>query len=89
MPDLLIRNVPHDLHARLKAAATAHRRSVTQETIATIELGLRSGGTVSAPPRLPKPIKLVGPPLSNDQVLAMIDDGLESRGMTDVDRHLP
>ncbi|MEI8037009.1 MAG: plasmid stability protein [Verrucomicrobiota bacterium] len=82
MPDLLIRNVPHDLHARLKAAATEHRRSVTQETIATLELGLRNGGTVPAPPRLPEPIKMRRP-TTMEETLRFIDDGLERRGMPD------
>ncbi len=40
MPDLLIRNVPPELHARLKAAAAAHRRSVTQEAIQIFENNL-------------------------------------------------
>jgi len=87
MPDLLIRNLPQDTHARLKAAAAAHRRSVTQEAIATLELGLRNRGAI-APRVLPDLIRMAGPPLTNDQVLAMIDDGLESRGMSDADRHL-
>jgi plasmid stability protein len=50
MPDLLIRNLPAELHTRLKVAAVAHRRSVTQETIATLERGL------SAPDPSERPI---------------------------------
>ena len=37
VPSLLIRDLPPRLHARLKAAAATHRRSVTQETIATLD----------------------------------------------------
>ena len=84
MPDLLIRNVPAALHASLKAAAAANRRSVTQETIATLELGL--GTSATTPPHLPKMIKINGPPMTNNQLLAMIDDRLESRGMPDSSR---
>ena len=73
MPDLLIRNVPAALHASLKAAAAANRRSVTQETIATLELGLGTA-TATTPPHLPKLIKINGPPLTNNQLLAMIDE---------------
>lgn len=40
MPDLLIRNLPASLHVRLKAAAAAHRRSLTQEVIMLVEKGL-------------------------------------------------
>ena len=79
MPDILIRNVPSELHARLKAAAARHRRSVTEETIAIIDEKL-GAVPAAAPARLPKPIKLKGPPLTNEQILAMIDDGLETRG---------
>lgn len=79
MPDLLIRNLPPELHARLKAAAAAHRRSLTQEAIQMIENGLESDSNPEARP-LPELIKLVGPPLTNEQILAMIDDGLETRG---------
>ncbi|MCF7675517.1 MAG: hypothetical protein K9N23_09020 [Akkermansiaceae bacterium] len=79
MPDILIRNLPPVLHARLKAAAASHRRSVTQETIAIIDEKLGAGSAAGSP-RLPEPIKLKGPPLTNEQVLAMIDDGLETRG---------
>lgn len=81
MPDLRIRNLSPDLHARLKAAAIAHRRSVTQETIATIERGLRAEG-VPIPPMLPKPIQLRRP-TTMEETLRLIDDGLEQRGMPD------
>jgi len=78
MPDILIRNVPPALHARLKDAAARHRRSVTQETIAIIEANL--GAPPAAASRLPELIKLKGPPPTTEQLLAMIDDGLETRG---------
>lgn len=55
MPDLLIRNLPEDLHARLKVAAAAHRRSVTQETIATLERGLNTHDSTERQP-LPPPM---------------------------------
>jgi plasmid stability protein len=79
MPDLLIRNLPAALHARLKAAAEVHRRSVTQETIATIEAGLRA----SPQPRaidLPAPIRLKGPKLTTEETQRFIDEDIELRG---------
>jgi len=79
MPDILIRNVPPALHARLKAAAARHRRSVTQETIAIIDEKLGEH-PAAVPNRLPEPVKLQGLALTTEQLLAMIDDGLESRG---------
>ncbi len=41
MPTLVIKSFPAELHARLRQAATAHRRSVTQETIHLIESALQ------------------------------------------------
>jgi plasmid stability protein len=79
MPNLLIRNIPVSLHARLKAAAEKHRRSVNQETIATIEAGLRS----APQPRsinLPPPIRLKEPQLTAEATQRFIDEDIEIRG---------
>ncbi len=43
MPTLVIKSFPEELHAKLKAMAAAHRRSVTQETIHLLETALASG----------------------------------------------
>ncbi|MCH7224983.1 FitA-like ribbon-helix-helix domain-containing protein [Haloferula sp. A504] len=79
MADLLIRNLPADLHARLKVVAASHRRSINQEVIATIEKAL-----LAAPlPRamdLPDPIRLKGPALSAEDTQRFIDDDIEARG---------
>lgn len=40
MPALIIQSFPESLHARLRQTATAHRRSVTQETIRLLEKAL-------------------------------------------------
>jgi plasmid stability protein len=40
MPALVIKSFPEALHAKLKAIAAAHRRSVTQETIHLIETAI-------------------------------------------------
>lgn len=74
MPDLLIRNVPPELHARLKAAAAAHRRSLTQEAIQIIEDNL-----VPVPPSpLREPIKLRRP-TTMEETLRFIDQGQKNR----------
>jgi hypothetical protein len=78
MPNLLIRNLPPELHARLKAQAKAHRRSLAGETVEVIEKGLGMGN--SRPISLPDPIVPRGKPVSTDTLLAWIDDGLETRG---------
>lgn len=73
MPDILIRNLPPALHARLKASAATHRRSVTQETIRIIEAGLQDGA--SPPARLlPEPLK-PSRPITMEETLRYIEAG--------------
>jgi plasmid stability protein len=43
MPTLVLRNVPGELHGKLKAAAAAHHRSMTQEAIVTLSAALGAG----------------------------------------------
>lgn len=40
MPTLVLRNVPVELHGKLKAAAAAHHRSMTQEAIVALSIVL-------------------------------------------------
>lgn len=40
MPTLVLRNVPEALYRRLKETAAQHRRSMTQEAIISLEVGL-------------------------------------------------
>ena len=42
MPALLLRNVPAELHRKLKARATQNRRSMAQEALILLEKGLAS-----------------------------------------------
>ena len=44
MPTLTIRNVPDDLHRRLKARAEAHRRSLNAEVLVILEDALMADG---------------------------------------------
>jgi plasmid stability protein len=73
MPDILIRNLPPALHARLKAAAASHRRSVTQEAIAIIDEKLGAGPATPIS-RLPEPIK-PSRPITMEETLRFIDEG--------------
>ena len=77
MPDILVRNVPPELHEQLKAAAAVHRRSVTQEAIAIIEEKLAATPT-EAPVRLPEAIK---PQIPNtmEENLHFIGQGQKNR----------
>lgn len=73
MPDILVRNIPPELHAQLKAAAVHHRRSVTQEAIAIIDEKLR-GTSAAVPVRLPEPIK-PRRPITMEETLRYIEEG--------------
>ncbi|MCC7325583.1 MAG: hypothetical protein IT521_02105 [Burkholderiales bacterium] len=61
MSTLVIKNVPEDLHDRLRQQAERNRRSVTQETLVLIERGVGGHRRVV---ELPPPIKLKGGPLT-------------------------
>ena len=74
MSTLVIKNLPDDLHARLKDQAKRNRRSVTQETISLIQVGLV---TRRVAPTLPPPIKLKGGPLTTEEIEAAINEGRE------------
>lgn len=49
MPGLLIKELPKDLHRKLKARAAAHRRSLSSEAIVILETALHDR---SGPPTL-------------------------------------
>lgn len=76
MPDLLIRKLPPELHDRLKAAAVVHRRSVNQETIATLERGLNTSGQVAVSnlSNLPEPL-IPSRPITMMETLEYIREG--------------
>ncbi len=42
MPTLTIKNIPRELHRRVKQSAAAHRRSINSEVIACLERSLMS-----------------------------------------------
>jgi plasmid stability protein len=61
MSTVVLRNVPEQLHARLKKQAERNHRSLNKEAVALIEQAL------AVPRQLPKlaaPVKLKGGPLS-------------------------
>ena len=55
MATLVIKNLPEELHAALKARAERHRRSLTKEAVTLIETALAVGPR--AAPALPPPIR--------------------------------
>lgn len=51
MPALVIKNLPPELHRRLKEQAVRHHRSMTREAIALLEEALgRTDGVKELPP---------------------------------------
>ncbi len=56
MPSILIKDIPPDLHQRLRDAATRDHRSLSKEVIALLEAAL-----AERPAELPPPIELAFP----------------------------
>jgi plasmid stability protein len=54
MPGLVIKNLPPDLHRRLKESAERHHRSMTKEVISVLEQALEPKGLAET---LPPPYK--------------------------------
>ena len=72
MSTLVIKNLPEDLHARLKAQAERNRRSVTMEVVTLIERGTSPNRVV---PLLSPPIKLKGGPITDKDIEAWTNHG--------------
>ena len=72
MSTLVIKNLPEMLHRRLKEQAEHNRRSVTQEAILLIEIGIT---VPRLAPALPPPVKLKGGPLTTDELETWITEG--------------
>ena len=74
MSTIVIKNVPDDLHARLKDRAQRNRRSLTKELLTIIEESM-------TPPRkaakLPLPIKLKGGRLTDEELRSAKENGRE------------
>ena len=56
MPSLLIKDLPPELHRKLKEEAARHHRSMTRQALALLEEAL-SGPARNAADLLPKPLK--------------------------------
>lgn len=74
MSTLVIKNLPDDLHARLRDQAERNRRSVTQEAISLLESGIT---VPRLAPILAPPVKLKGGPLTTEDILTFLAEGRE------------
>jgi plasmid stability protein len=72
MSTLVIKNLPDDLHARLKAQAERNRRSVTMEVVTLIEQGTTPRRVA---PVLSPPVRLKGGPLTDKDIEAWTNAG--------------
>lgn len=77
MSTLVVKNLPEQLHERLKVQAQQHHRSITKEAIALIEQGLLAprASTSGAEALLPPLVRLPGGPLTTEWIEAAIADG--------------
>ena len=74
MSTLVIKNLPDDIHGRLREQAERNRRSVTQEAISLIESGIT---VPRLAPTLSPPIKLKGGPIAQKDIEVWIGEGRE------------
>lgn len=74
MAALLIKNLPRELHERLRRRATQHHRSMNREVIAILEHELTLGGA----PVLPPPVKL-RKPVDPAAVVALIREARDAQ----------
>ena len=72
MGTIIIRDLPDDLHERLKAQAKRNHRSLTKEAIALIERHLAQPRPI---PELPPPLRLKAGPVTITQIEAAISKG--------------
>ncbi len=72
MSTLVIKNLPEELHARLKEQAQRHHRSVTKEVVSLIESGL---GVQRSEAELPPPVELKGGPETREETEAVPRSG--------------
>jgi plasmid stability protein len=80
MSTLVIKNLPEELHARLKEQAQRHHRSVTKEVVSLIEAGLEA--PAKPPMLLPTLQPHGGRALSLEEIEAAIADGRFARYRT-------
>jgi plasmid stability protein len=72
MATIIIRDLPDDLHERLKAQAKRNHRSLTKEAIVLIERHLSQSRPT---PELPAPLRLKVGPVTIKQIEAAISKG--------------
>ena len=86
MPNLLIRNIPPELHRYLKKTAAENRRSLTQETILLMENAIKATQYQATPELLRKRVAITAKFLSGEASAAL--DGFEQSRAADHEESL-
>ncbi len=72
MPSLILRDIPEEVHRRLRERATQHRRSMTKEAVDILERDLLARAPVQLPPLLSTSTQI-----SVEEIDRAIDEGHE------------
>lgn len=75
MATLVIKNVPDELHAKLKQQAHEHRRSLAKEALTLLEQAVTNGEPRHVRKRLPKTAQLTTGPMTLAEIEAAISAG--------------
>ena len=76
MSTLVVKNLPDELHERLRERAQRNHRSVTKEAIVLLEQGMLASAE-RRPIKLSPPIRLRGGPVTTEWIEAAIAEGRE------------
>jgi plasmid stability protein len=76
MSTLVIKNLPEDLHEKLKEQAKRNHRSVTKEVVSLIECSV-AGREANRPPRIAEPRDRYEPDI--DEIRKAIEEGRFAR----------
>jgi len=72
MPSLILRDLPEEVHRRLRDRAQRHHRSMTREAVSILERELLASGPVKLPP-----VVHAAQPIPTDEIDRAIEEGRE------------
>jgi plasmid stability protein len=72
MPSLILRDLPEEVHQRLRDRAQRHRRSMTKEAVSILERELLATGPVKLPPPV-----AASRPIPSDVIDEAVEEGRE------------
>jgi plasmid stability protein len=72
MPSLILRDLPEEVHKRLRDRAQRHHRSMTKEAVSILEHELVAAGPVRLPP-----VVHAAQPIPTDVIDRAIEEGRE------------